>query len=167
MRPLEMSYHRVFQEAVEMWAADYERGAHRLCTEADFQSYLFYHLLRLMAEQGFEQPYQIHVNYSVQSAREKIDLALGRNEVLAELKLEPDYPELPPSKRPVVFTEYIVRDLDRMQRYAQQGYPHCYVLALDEAGIHRRALGDFEWRVLRRGEGEAFLLMYAFQPGSA
>ena len=135
-----MSYHRVFQEAVEAWAADYERGAHRLYTEADFQSHLFYHLLRLMIEQGFEQPYQIHVNYSVQSAREKIDLALGQNEVLAELKLEPDYPELPASRRPVVFTEDIVKDLDRMRRYAQQGYPYCYVLALDEAGFHRRRL---------------------------
>lgn len=162
-----MSYHRVFREAVEAWAADYERGAHHLYTEADFQSYLFYHLLRLMIEQGFEPPYPIHLNYSVQSAREKIDLALGQNEVLAELKLEPDYPELPPSRRPVVFTEYIVKDLDRMRRYAQQGYPHCYVLALDEAGIHRQVLDDFEWRVLRRGEREAYLLMHAFQPGSA
>jgi hypothetical protein len=162
-----MSYHQVFREAVEAWAADYERGAHHLYTEADFQSHLFYHLLRLIIEQGFEQPHQIHLNYSVRSAREKIDLALGENEVLAELKLEPDYPELPASRRPVVFTEDIVKDLDRMRRYAQQGYSHCYVLALDEVGIHRRALGDFEWRVLRRGAGEAYLLMHAFDSASS
>ena len=159
-----MGYHQVFLEAVEAWIADYERGAHRLYTEADFQSHLFYHLLTLMAGRGFEQPYRIHTNYSVQSVREKIDLVLGDNEVLAELKFEPDYPELAQSRRPVVLTEYIVNDIDRMRRYARQGYPHCYILALDEAGIHRRALADFEWRVLRRGEGEAYLLAHVFNP---
>jgi hypothetical protein len=159
-----MSYHQVFREAVEAWAADYERGVYHLYTEADFQSHLFFHLLTLIAQRGFEQPYQIHVNYSVHSVREKIDLALGENEVLVELKLEPDYPELARSRRPVVFTEDIARDIDRMRRYAQQGYPHCYVLALDEAGIHHRALGDYEWQVLRRGEGEAYLLVHAFNP---
>jgi hypothetical protein len=157
-----MGYHQVFREAVEAWAADYECGAHRLYTEADFQSHLFYHLMRLMVAQGFAQPYQIHVNYSIHSVREKIDLVLGENEVLAELKFEPDYLELAPSRRPVVFTEDIAKDIDRMRRYAQQGYPHCYVLALDEAGIHYRAFADYKWRVLRQGEREVYLLMHAF-----
>ena len=135
-----MNYHHLFLDGVRAWLSAYEGGTQMLYTEADLQSHLFFHLVALMRDRNFDQPYEIHVNHSVRSAQEKIDMVLGDGEVLIELKFEPDYPELPNSKKPVVFKKDIEKeDFERMGRYAQLGYRYCYALVLDEDGIHHRA----------------------------
>lgn len=158
-----MDYHRLFQDAVNSMAQAYENGVIKLHTEADLQSYLFFHIVTLMGERIFQQPYKIHANYGLKStAREKIDLVLGDNDVLVELKYEPDNRELPQSKRPVVLKADIERDFERMERHAQQSWPHCFVLLFDEDGQHLRRYNDLNWRKLRQGRKEAFLLLRAY-----
>lgn len=157
-----MDYHDLFLDSFSGWLAAYKSQDHVLHTEADFQSHLFAQILFRMLGNDFPKPYRIHTNYSVLTPREKIDLVLGDNEVLVELKFEPDYIGMPKTRKPVVLNEDIVRDFQRMERYASNGFPFCYAIILDEDGLHRRTWYDLDWHKQLQGRRNVHLLVRRF-----
>ena len=161
-------YNQLFTDAVEIFLFDYTSNKVRLYSERDLQSHLFYHIRKLMQEQGFPTPFQVYAEKRV-FGREKVDLVLGDNEVLVELKLEPDYPGV---SKPVVFTTLrdaggrgsgsIEYDIDKIQRYCDQGRSS-HLLVIDEDGLHKRKLKR-EWRAIKHRGKDRYLLHIQLYP---
>lgn len=57
--------------------------------------------LKLMKQENLTRPYKIHAKKDMFKKRQKVDLVLGENEVLIEIKLELDYSGV---NKPVVFS---------------------------------------------------------------
>ena len=119
-------------------------------TEADLQSHLFSKCLELMKKEAFEMPFHIHTEKDVFERRKKIDLVLGDDEVLVEIKVEPDYPGV---NKPVVFSTIkeaggrgfgsVEEDLLKVEDYARKG-KHAHFVMVDEDGRHARKIpGDW------------------------
>ena len=85
-----MNYDQVFSEALQQVLDAYKQGEIQLLAESDLQAHLFCKCVSLMKQNGFPQPLQVHVERGVFEKRKKIDLVIGDNEVLVELKFEPD-----------------------------------------------------------------------------
>lgn len=158
-----MDYHAVFLDAIERFVVAYEAGELRLLTRADLQTHLTHYCLRILEEYQAERPYKLHCHAPIFTVRERVDIALGDNEVIAELKLEPDYPGLSPEQKPRVFSDDIERDFKRMQDYCEKGVPHCYSIVLDEDSCHLRSFPNVPWRKLNNGGRDAYLLVRHFQ----
>ncbi len=87
-------------------------------------------------------------------------MVLGKNEVAVEFKLEPDYPNMAKSLKPVVLREEVYKDISRISEYRDKGFKQAYFVLLDEDGQHKRNLKvDATWRSLHYGNGESYLLV--------
>ncbi len=159
-------YHALFLDAVQRFIQTYQSGGLRLLTEADMKAYLFHYCLQALEATQVSMPYLVYCDVPIFSPRERADLLLGDNEVVVELKLEPDYPGLHPTQKPRVFSDDIERDFERVRSYCQRGIPHGYVLVLDEDGCHLRAFPNAAWQRINDGQRDVYLLVRHFQAGA-
>jgi hypothetical protein len=115
-----------------------------------------------MNQKGFEKPFKLHAEKDVFKRRQKIDLVLGDDEVLVEIKVEPDYPGV---NKPVVFSTIqeacgsggsVEEDLKKIKNYAEKG-KHAHFIMLDEDGRHaKKILGN--WNTLDVKGKRSYLL---------
>jgi hypothetical protein len=122
---------------------DYSMSRFEILSEADFRCALYLECITLLQEAGFEQPFKIYAERSVFNSRRKIDLVLGNNEVLVEMKIEPNYQGV---KKPYSFTliksagksgNSVEKDLKKIQYYATEGKWGHFIM-IDEDGRHFR-----------------------------
>ena len=158
-----MDYHAIFLEAIEAFIRDYEAGHLRLLTKQDLQAYLFHYCLEAFSKHYSSPPYKVHCGVVIFPPRERVDIALGDREAVARLRLEPDYPGLPPSEKPFVFSDDIEHDFKQLRALCERGVPHAYAVILDEDGRHLQAFPMVPWRKLKNGEREAYLLVRHFR----
>lgn len=158
-------YQRLFIDAVTNVLAAYAEGKIEILSEADLQSHLFAECCKLVQERNFPYPLKLFAEKGVFSKHKKVDLVLGDDEVLIELKMEPDYPGV---SKPVVFSTKresggygsVEEDLEKIEEYAKKG-KHAHFLMIDEDGRHARKIHE-EWKVIRRkGTGIYYLHKYA------
>jgi hypothetical protein len=161
-----MDYRAIFADAVEAFVGDYEAGNLKLLTRWDLQAHLFHYCLKVLAKHQTGQAPPVHCGVELSPPRDKVDLLLGSNEVVALVRLEPDYPGLPLTQKPFVFSDEIQRDFDHLRTLCQGGIPHGFAVVLDEDGRHLQALPTVPWRKLTNGEREAYLLVQRFQASS-
>lgn len=142
-----MDYNGIFESAFANVLRDYSDNRIRFFSERDLQSHLFYECRKLMELSDFPRPLKIYAEKSV-FGKAKVDLVLGDNSVLIELKLEPDYPGV---SKPVVFTTKkegsgsVESDLAKVEEYSNKGLIAHFVM-IDEDGRHARKMTDKEWR---------------------
>jgi len=142
-----MDYDKLFDGALNNVLETYSEGKIRFYSERDLQGHLFFECRRLMEEEGFSTPLKLYAEKSVFNKHVKVDLVLGDNEILVELKLEPDYPGV---SKPVVFTRgtgSIESDLKKIQEYSNEGKCAHFVM-IDEDGQHARLISTGEWKPL-------------------
>ena len=147
-----MDYDKLFEDALNRVLEDYSANKIRVYSERDLQGHLYYECRRLMEERGFPFPLKLYADKSVFSKRAKIDLVVGDNEILVELKLEPDYPGV---NKPVVFTTKreaagsgsIEGDLEKIEKYAREGKCAHFVM-IDEDGRHVRRITTEKWKAI-------------------
>jgi hypothetical protein len=143
-----MDYDRLFEDALSSVLKDYSDNKIQFFSERDLQAHLFYECRRLMEERDFPRPLKLYVEKSVFSKHAKVDLVLGNDEVLVELKLEPDYPGV---SKPVVFSTKkdgsgsIESDLEKIEEYSRKG-KSAHFLMIDEEGRHVRKLANAQWK---------------------
>lgn len=143
----------MFLAAMKKVLADYENSKIKILSEADLQSHLFFECRRLMEEQKFPYPLKLFAERGVFSRHAKVDLVLGDDETLIELKVEPDYPGV---SKPVVFSTKaeaagsgsVERDLEKIQEYAEKG-KHAHFLMIDEDGRHARKIAPQVWKTIQ------------------
>jgi hypothetical protein len=157
-----MDYRAIFTDAVEAFARDYEKGNLSLRTRWDLQALLFHYCLKVLSQHQTEQAPALHCGVELSSPRDKVDLMLGSKEVVALVRLEPDYPGLSPTQKPFVFSDDIQRDFEQLRSLCQNGIPNGFAVVLDEDGRHLQALPTVPWRKLTNGEREAYLLVRRF-----
>lgn len=145
-----MNYDKIFDMALNRVLKDYSDNKIRLYSERDLQSHLFHECRRLMEKQVFPFPLKLYAEKSVFSRRSKVDLVLGDNEVLVELKLEPDYPRV---SKPVVWSTKreaggpgsVEGDLEKIEKYASKGkFAHFFMIDEDGRHVNRVALGKWK-----------------------
>lgn len=144
-----MDHDKLFEDALSNVLKDYSDNKIQFISERDLQAHLFYECRRLMEERDFPQPVKLYVEKSVLSKHAKVDLVLGDDEVLVELKLEPDYPGV---NKPVVFSTKkeaagsgsIESDLEKIEEYSRKG-KSAHFLMIDEDGRHMRKLASEHW----------------------
>jgi hypothetical protein len=158
-----MDYRAIFVDAVEAFVDDYENGNLKLLTRWDLQAHLFHYCLKVLSTHQIGQAPLLHCGVELSSPRDKVDLMLGSQEVVALVRLEPDYPGLSPSQKPFVFSDDIQRDFAHLRELCQGGIPHGFAIVLDEDGRHLQALPTAPWRRLTNDGREAFLLVQRFQ----
>lgn len=162
-----LSYNDIFLDAVRKVLSDYEEGRIDIRSEGDLQSHLFFWCRKLMEENNFQEPLKIYVEKSIFSKRKKIDLILGNDEVLVELKIEPDYPGV---SKPVAFSTKsaaagsgsVERDLEKISEYSMSG-KCAHFLMIDEDGRHVRKINN-DWKVIRRNGKTSHYLHVYLQP---
>jgi len=140
-----MDYDMLFNDALDFVLKGYSENKIRLFSERDLLGHLFYECRRLMEERGFPTPFKLYSEKSVFSKHVKVDLVLGDDEILVELKLEPDYPGV---SKPVVFTAgtgSIESDLTKIKEYSSEGKCAHFVM-IDEDGQHARRILTGEWK---------------------
>jgi len=145
-----MDYDKLFNDALSRVLEDYSNNKIRFYSERDLQGHLFHECRRLMEERGFPFPLKLYTEKSVFDRRTKVDLVLGDNEILVELKLEPDYPGV---SKPVVFSTKresggygsVENDLERIEKYASEGKCAHFVM-IDEDGRHVRRITLGKWK---------------------
>jgi len=140
-----MDYDKLFDDALNNVLKAYSEGNIRFYSERDLQGHLFFECRRLMEEREFPIPLKLYAEKSVFSKHVKVDLVLGDDEILVELKLEPDYPGVSKS---VVFTTgagSIESDLKKIQEYTSKGKCAHFVM-IDEDGQHARRILTGEWK---------------------
>jgi len=160
-------YQTLFLDAVANVLSDYQTCRIKIFSEADLQSHLFFECRRLMEERNFPYPLRLFAEKDVFNRRSKVDLVLGNNEVLVELKVEPDYPGV---NKPVVFSTKaeaagsgsVEDDLEKIEEYAKKG-KHAHFLMIDEDGRHARKVSG-GWKTIQ-GKRSCYLHKYA-QPES-
>ena len=146
-----MDYQQLFLNAMGNVLVDYQKGKIRFLCEADLRSHLFFECRRLMEERGFAYPFKLNVEKGVFGKRNKVDLVLGSDEVLVELKMEPDYPGV---SKPVVFSTKresggygsVEEDLEKIAEYAKRG-KHAHFFMIDEDGRHKRKVSG-NWKAI-------------------
>lgn len=164
-----MNYDQVFVKALENILEEYRQGRIRFYSERDLQAHLFCACLGLMRKEGFTMPFKAYIEKGMFDKRKKIDMILGDNEVLIELKLEPDYYGV---SKPVVFSTIreaggrgygsVEEDLQRIKEYARKG-KHAHFVMLDEDGSHAQKIqGDWKDMTVR-GRRRYWLHLY-YQP---
>ena len=158
-----MDYRAIFADAVEAFVRDYENGKVKLLTRRDLQAHLFHYCLKVLSAHQTDQAPSVHCGVELSSPRDKVDLMLGSQEVVALVRLEPDYPGLSPSQKPFVFSDDIQRDFAHLRVLCQGGIPYGFAVVLDEDGRHLQALPTAPWRRLSNGVREAYLLVQRFQ----
>jgi hypothetical protein len=158
-----MDYRAIFADAVEAFVGDYEAGNVKLLTRWDLQAYLFHYCLKVLSAHQTGQAPSVHCGVELSSPRDKVDLMLGSQEVVALVRLEPDYPGLSPSQKPFVFSDDIQRDFAHLRALCQGGIPFGFAVVLDEDGRHLQALPTAPWRKLSNGGREVYLLVQRFQ----
>jgi hypothetical protein len=157
-------YNKVFLTAVERTLADYEQNKIVLRSEHDLQSHLFYWCRRIMEAENFPVPLEVFVEKSVFLKHKKVDLVLGQDIVLVELKLEPDYPGV---SKPVVFSTKaeaagsgsVESDLEKIQEYSTKG-KHAHFLMIDEDGRHQRKIAG-NWNRFKSSRTAYYLHTYS------
>lgn len=155
-------YHAVFLDALDAFVRAYEAGRVRLYNRADMVAAFYHHCLNAFEQHDVPPPYPIRCNVDLFGTRERASLLIGNNAIAVELRLEPNYDDLPADLKPFVFTEDIQRDFDRLRRFTERGIKHGYSLLLDEDGWHLQSLPYISWRQL--GES-AHLLIRHFEKG--
>ncbi|MCW3985169.1 MAG: hypothetical protein NWE91_02000 [Candidatus Bathyarchaeota archaeon] len=144
-----MDYDELFDDALNNVLEAYSHSKIQFYSERDLQGHLFYECRKLMEERGFPLPLKLYAEKSV-FQREKVDLVLGNDEILVELKLEPDYPGV---SKPVVFSTNreaegagsVESDLKKVAKYAGRGKCAHFVM-IDEDGRHRRRIAHKTWK---------------------
>jgi len=162
-----VDYQKLFLDAMTNVLADYQKSKIRIFSEADLQSHLFFECRKLMEERNFPYPLKLFSEKDVFDRRSKVDLVLGYNEVLVELKVEPDYPGV---NKPVVFSTKteaagsgsVEGDLEKVEKYAKKG-KHAHFLMIDEDGRHTTKVPG-EWKTIQ-GKRSYYLHKYV-QPKS-
>jgi len=147
-----MDYDKLFDDALNCVLEDYSNNKIRFYSERDLQGHLFHECRRLMEERGFPFPLKLYAEKSVFDRRTKVDLVLGDNEILVELKLEPDYPGV---SKPVVFSTKresggygsVEDDLEKIEKYARKGKCAHFVI-IDEDGRHVRRIATEKWKTI-------------------
>lgn len=162
-------YNAIFIRAVEDAIKEYVKGKIQFMTEADLQSHLFSKCVELMKQEVFTPPFQIHVEKDVFERRRKIDMVLGANDVLVEIKLEPDYPGV---NKPVVFSTIkeaggkgygsVEEDLLKIEDYARKG-KYAHFIMIDEDGRHTRKISA-NWKKVNVGGKMCYLLHVYHKP---
>ena len=145
-----MDHDKLLEDALSNVLKDYSDDRIQFSSERDLQAHLFYECRKLMEERDFPRPLKLYVEKSVFSKHAKVDLVLGNDEVLVELKLEPDYPGV---SKPVVFSTKreaagsgsIESDLDKIEEYSRKG-KSAHFLMIDEDGRHVEKLGRRHWK---------------------
>jgi len=133
--------------------SDYSDNKIRFFSERDLQAHLFCACRKLMEEQNFPYPLKLYAERSVFSRRAKVDLVLGDDAVLVELKLEPDYPGV---NKPVVFTTKkealgsgsIEEDLEKIREYSRKG-KCAHFIVIDEDGRHTQKIANEKWKTVQ------------------
>ena len=145
-----MDYDKLFGAALNNVLEAYSENKIRFYSERDLQGHLLCECRRLMEERGFPLPLKLHAEKSVFSRRSKVDLVLGNNEILVELKLEPDYPGV---SKPVVFSTKsegsgsVEHDLEKIEEYANKSKCAHFVM-IDEDGRHVRRIVPEKWKTI-------------------
>lgn len=155
-----MDYDKLFDDALNHVLKGYSENKIRFYSERDLLGHLFYECRRLLQERGFPYPLRLYTEKSVFTRRSKIDLVLGDNEILVELKLEPDYPGV---SKPVVFSTKreaggpgsVEGDLEKIEEYARKGKCAHFVM-IDEDGRHVSRVATEKWKTIsiKRGLGK-------------
>ena len=155
---LPMDYNKLFDDALNHVLEDYRDNKIRFYSERDLQGHLFHECRRLMEERSFPFPLKLYADRSVFSKRSKVDLVLGDNEILVEMKLEPNYPGV---NKPVVFSTKseaagsgsVEGDLEKIEKYARKGKCAHFVM-IDEDGRHVRRIATEKWKTIpvKRGQ---------------
>jgi len=157
-----VDYQKLFLDAVANVLTDYQKGKMQIHSEADLQSHLFFECRKLMEQRNFPYPFKLFAEKDVFDRRKKVDLVLGDNEILVELKAEPDYPGV---NKPVVFSTKteaagsgsVEADLEKIVEYAKKG-KHAHFLMIDEDGRHTRKIALGEWKTIQaRGKISYYL----------
>jgi hypothetical protein len=117
-----------------------------------------------MNEKNFPLPLQIFAERGVFGKRSKVDLVLGKDEVLVELKFEPVW-EVGGQGR--VFTTIksaggmgcgsIEEDLYKIEHYANNG-THAHFVMVDENGWHSQRILKEKWERVNSPKGKTVLL---------
>jgi len=157
-------FQKLFLDAMTIVLGDYVSVKIRILSEADLQSHLFYEGRRLMDERSFPTPIKLYAEKGVFSKHSKVDLVLGDDEVIVELKVEPDYPGV---SKPVVFSTKtetagsgsVEGDLEKIEEYAKRG-KHAHFLMIDEDGRHAKKIPG-EWKTVHvKGKTSYYLHKY-------
>jgi hypothetical protein len=143
-----MDNDKLFEDALSNVLKDYSDNKIQFFSERDLQAHLFYECRKLMEERDFPRPLKLYAEKSVFSKYVKVDLVLGDDEVLVELKLEPDYPGV--SKSVVFSTKKdgsgsMESDLEKIEEYSRKG-KSAHFLMIDEDGRHVRKLASEHWK---------------------
>jgi len=147
-----MDYDKLFDDALNRVLEDHSNNKIQLYSERDLQGHLFYECRRLMEEREFPFPLKLYAEKSVFDRRTKVDLVLGDNEILVEMKLEPDYPGV---SKPVVFSTKkesggygsVEDDLEKIEKYAREGKCANFLM-IDEDGRHVRRIPKGNWKTI-------------------
>jgi hypothetical protein len=147
---------------------EYKNGRISLLTEADLQSHLFSECIGLMKQRGAQVPFSVHAEKWVFEKRRKVDLVLGNDEVVVELKLEPDLPETGQGR---VFTTIrgaggvgygsIEEELQKLENYAKKG-KHAHFVMIDETDYHSKLIVPDLWRKIT-AEGKDVQLLHVYR----
>lgn len=157
-------YQKLFLDAIANVLAAYSEGKIKILSEADLKSHLFSECCKLMVERNFSYPLKLHAEKGVINKRQKVDLVLGDDEILIELKVEPDYPGV---SKPVVFSTRresggygsVEEDLEKIKEYARRG-KHAYFFMIDEDGRHTRKIPG-EWKTIQtKGKRSYYFYKY-------
>jgi len=165
-------YNSILNLAIKAVIRDYTNGRVKFFSEADLRCVLYSKCISIMQITGFEEPFEIYADKSVFKKAIKVDLVLGKEEVLVELKLEPDYTGVP---KPVVFTTVssagasgsIEKGLSKIQDYAANG-KWAHFIMIDEDGKHYKHpfLQDKEWEVIKLQDKVAYFLHVSYNPNN-
>ena len=147
---LTVDYDKLFEDALWKVLKQYSDNKIRFYSENDLLGHLFYECRRLMEERRFPFPLKLYAERTVFDKHAKVDLVLGDDEILVELKLEPDYPGV---NKPVVFSTKkeasgsgsIESDLEKIETYARKGKSAHFVM-IDEDGRHVRKICTEYWK---------------------
>jgi hypothetical protein len=165
-----MNYDQIFSEALQQVLDAYKQEEIHLLAESDLQAHLFCKCISLMKQNSFPHPLQVHAERGVFEKRKKIDLVIGDNEVLVELKFEPDVAVGGDGR---VFTTIndagglgygsVEEDLQKIEKYAKEG-KHAHFVMIDETGWHSNKIVPNKWIQVKKGKRQAFLLHVYAEP---
>ena len=165
-----MDYNQIISDAFQNVLQEYRLGKIHILAESDLKSHLFCKCMRLIEQNGLSFPFQVHAEKDVFEKRRKIDLVLGDNEVLVEVKFEPKT-EVGGQGR--VFSTIreagglgcssIEEDLQKIENYAKKGR-HGHFLMIDETGWHANTIVQGEWRSVKTKSRRIYTLHIHTKP---
>lgn len=165
-----VNYNQLFIDALKEVLREYKKGDISFLAESDLQAHLFCCCSSLMKQNSFPLPFLVHAESGVFEKRKKIDLVLGDNEVLIELKFEP---ETAVGGEGRVFATVdaagglgygsVEEDLQKIEQYAKKG-KHAHFVMIDETGWHSRKIVPNKWISIKAGRRQASLLHVYAKP---